>query len=663
MTEELRETIVAMGRELDLLRTEARHANLLLKALDSLLAVGRDEDPFTGVFEAVLSIFDYSHALALIEADDASDALLESGGVLECVSSSHEGLVGTYWPIGRLLDKVLSGRVLTTISASEDQAWPEQARRLVPPDQSALYLPLRVRERRGLMMLLRDPASGGFDRTHVTLARKFSVLASHAFAASRAHRTEAERHRLKRLTDKLVESQEALTWRANHDQLTGLANRSWIEQLVNERIATVGPGQVLALAFLDIDHFKQVNDYYGHAIGDALLMGVAERLRAEVRLEDLVGRISGDEFVVALGPVTHQAQITGLVERLRERLRQPFDIDGTTLLSSATIGVSVCPDHGSDYETLKRNADMAMYQAKSSSKGGISFYSEALGKVATERMSLERRLRAALDNGQFTYMLQPKVELVEGRVVGFEALAHWIDDTGVIQLPACFLPAASEQGLLDDLTHTIIDQIAADLPRLDKRFDAGARISINISAQQAARPQFMEQLVRRVRGGGLASRLMLELTEEAFVATNLFQARVLPMLREAGIGVSIDDFGTGFSCLSILADITADELKVDRSLIAAIHQRPRNQSILRAIVSLGGALGLEVIAEGIETEAERRYLLDHTSIRLGQGFLFSRPRFVDDLLGVPPSPAAMPAATKAATKAAVPAETRPGIPA
>ncbi len=632
MAEELRETIVAMGRELDLLRTEARHANLLLTALDSVLAVGRDEDPFAGVFEAVLSIFDYSHALALVEVDNASDALLEVGDVLECVSSSHERLVGTVWPIGRMLRRVLAGRVLTTIAASEDQVWPELGLQVASQDQPALYLPLRFRERRGLIMLLRETESGGFDRTHVTLARKFSVLASHAFAASRAHQTEAERHRLKRLTDKLVASQEELTYRANHDQLTGLANRLWIETLVNERISTLKPGEKLALAFMDIDHFKQVNDFYGHAVGDALLKAVADRLRADIRADDLVGRISGDEFVMALGPINDDVLATGLIERLRERLRQPFAIDGMMLPSSATIGVSVFPDHGTDYETLKRNADMAMYHAKSSSKGSIGFYSQALGKVATERMSLERRLRSALDNRQFTYVLQPKVDILDGHVLGFETLARWIDEAGVIQSPACFLEPASELGLLDGITHTIVDSLVSDLPRLDARFGSTVRFSLNISAQQAARPLFMEQLIRKIDGAGIASRLVLELTEEAFVATGLFQSRVLPMLREAGIGVSIDDFGTGFSCLSILADITADELKVDRSLIASIEQRPRNQSILRAIVSLASALGMEVVAEGIETDAERHYLLEATTIRLGQGFLFSRPRFVDDLV-------------------------------
>ncbi|MFT3800547.1 MAG: EAL domain-containing protein [Burkholderiaceae bacterium] len=649
--EELRETIIAMGRELDMLRTEARHANLLLSALDSILAVGPEQDPFIGVFAAVQSIFDYSHALVLVElahalgvdppaATGAGDGDGDGDGdrpasgdhamVLQCMSASHERLIGTVWPIDRMLSKVLAGRVLTTISTPDGQAWPEEALAIVNRRQPALYLPLRVRDRRGLLMMLREPDSPGFDRSHVNLARKFSVLASHAFAASRAHQTEVESYRLKRLAEELEASQEALTYRANHDQLTGLANRVHIHELVNARIAALRPGEQLALAFIDIDHFKQVNDYYGHAAGDALLKGVAERMRAEIRANDIVGRISGDEFVMALAPITECSQLTGLIERLRERLREPFDIDGQSLQASATIGVSVYPSHGHDYETLKRKADMAMYHVKSSGKGGVGYFDEALGRSAIERMSLERRLRTALDNSQFTYVLQPKVDIRDGKVIGFEALARWIDDTGAVQPPARFLSAAIEMGLLDCITHTIADALIRDLPRLDACFGPDITYSLNIAAQQAAKPQFMENLVHRV--GTHGPRLMFELTEENFVAAGLFQSRVLPLLREAGIGVSIDDFGTGFSCLSILADITADELKVDRSLIASIHLRPRSQSILRAIASLSGALGMNVVAEGIETEQERAYLLEATRIAVGQGFLFSRPCSVDELI-------------------------------
>ena len=626
--EELRETIAAMGRELDLLRTEARHASLLLGALDAMLVVDQDQeqDPFDGVLQVLLSTFEFSQAVALVEYEGAVDTL-------RCVSASHPQLVGSLWPVGRLLGRVLAGRVLTTVAPAEDrQGWPEQARGLMSPHQPALMLPLRMRARRGVVMMLRDCDSAGFDRTHVNLARKFSVLASHAFAASQARQTEIESRRLRRLTERLEASQVELTYRANHDQLTGLPNRSYMEELVNARIAALGGGGRLALAFFDIDQFKQVNDYYGHAVGDALLKGVASRMRAEIRAGDLVGRVSGDEFVMAFAPLACQEQIASMVDRIHAHLREPFPVDGLSLQASVTTGVAVYPDHGPDYETLKRNADIALHRAKTCNKGEIGYYSKALGKDANDRMVLERRLCAALEQSQFTYALQPKVDIRDGRVIGFEALARWVDDAGVVQPPGVFLAAASELGLLDGITHAIVDALLTDLPQLDAQFGPACRYSLNISARQASRQQFMAGLVRRIAARACPARIILELTEETFVAASLFQSQVLPLLREAGIGVSIDDFGTGYSCLSILADITADELKVDRSLVTAIHQRPRSQGILRAIVSLASTLGLDVVAEGIETPEERAYLLESTSILFGQGYLFSRPRFVDELI-------------------------------
>ncbi len=625
--EELRETVVALGRELELLRTEARHAGLLLGALDGMLAVDQDQerDPFAEVFRVVLSLFEYSHALALVEDENSADTLL-------CVSSSHPQLVGSRWPVSRLLSRVLGGRVLTTIAPAEDQSWPEQTRELLSPEQPALLLPLRMRDHRGLLMWLREKDSSGFDRTHVNLARKFSVLASHAFAASQARQTEIESQRLKRLTERLAASQEELSYRANHDQLTALPNRSYIEEQVNARIAALPEESRLALAFVDVDQFKQVNDFYGHSVGDALLRAIATRMRTEIRASDLVGRVSGDEFVMALAPVGLQEQIASMLDRIRAHLREPMVVEGVSLQPSVTMGVAIYPDHGADYESLKRNADIALHRAKICNKGETGYYSRALGKDATERMALERRLRAALERQQFTYVLQPKVDIRDGKVTGFEVLARWIDDAGVVQPPAVFLGVANELGLLDGITHAIVDKLLTELPRLDAQFGPACRYSLNISARQASRPQFMAGLVRRMMARACPARVVFELTEEAFVAASLFQTEVLPLLREAGIGVSIDDFGTGFSCLSILADITADELKVDRSLIASIDKRPRSQGILRAIVSLASTLGMDVVAEGIETPEERDYLLQSTSLLFGQGYLFSPPRFVDDLV-------------------------------
>ncbi|MPT47304.1 MAG: EAL domain-containing protein [Sphingobium sp.] len=624
-SEELRETLVAMSRENDILRTEATHANLLLHALDAMLCIDGEENPFARVFEALLPTFDAQHAIVLIERDDDHD-------MLECMAASDEALVGTLWPVGRSFTKILSGRIVTTISNTDSSDWPEIAAACLPGQRPALYLPLGVRDRRGLLILLRGHAEPGFDRSHVNLARKFSLLASHAFAATWASQTEAESFRLKQLTERLKASKEELTYRANHDQLTGLPNRSYIEELVNRSIENKKSGEKMAIAFVDLDHFKQVNDFYGHHAGDALLKAVADRVRSQIRKTDFLGRISGDEFVIVLNPIEGRPESAALIERIKQQLKVPFNVDGLEIRASASIGVALYPAHGQDYETLRRNADTAMYQAKMTSKGSIGFFNQALGKVAAQKISIEHRLRAAIHRNEFQCALQAKVDLRDGSVFGFETLVRWVDGQGTVHPPCDFLNLASDLGLMDGITHAMLDRLIEALPRLDERFGRDITYSLNISARQADKTAFMEKFIRRIVDTGRARNFILELTEDAFVTSGPFQARIFPLLREVGIGISIDDFGTGYSCLSLLADISADEMKVDRSLIASIHQRPRSQSVLRAIESLSLALGMQMVAEGVEVQEERDYLLNETGIRAGQGFLFHKPQFVDELL-------------------------------
>lgn len=624
-SEELREAIVAMRREIDSLRTEATHANILLQALDAVLSVAGEADPFVNVFTALLPVFEASHAVVLVEEASGDSRLV-------CIAASPDTLVGSHWRGERTFSKVLSGRVVTTVANADWEDWPEGHVAGLTRAQPTLYIPLAVRGRRGLLMILRDMGGAGFDRTHVTLARKFSLLASHALAAKRASQTEAESHRLKHLTDQLRASQEALTFRANHDQLTGLPNRSHLQELVSDAIARKPPGEKLALAFMDLDDFKRVNDLYGHAAGDALLKRVAERIRAQLRRSDVLARISGDEFVIMLDPVDQRSETAVVMERVRHQLQQPFEIEGVEVKTSGSIGVAFYPMHGSDYDTLRRHADTAMYRAKSSTKGSITYFSEKLGREAKERLSLEYRLRKAIAGDQITCALQQKVDMHNQRVVGFEALVRWVEEPGAVHAPGVFLPLANELGLLDDLTGIVLDTLTRALPDMDRHYGDHVTYSFNLSPAQAARIPFMQQLVRRIVDTGRPRNFILEFTEDAIVATGPFQSRVLPLLKEASIGVSIDDFGKGYSSLAVLADVTADELKVDRSLITGIQDRPRSQVILRAIESLSSALGVSVVAEGVEELAEKEYLQRSSHIRIGQGFLFHRPRLIHELL-------------------------------
>ena len=627
-SEELREALVTLRRENDLLRVETTHANLLLKALDAVLCVAGEDDPFAGVFSALMPVFECSHAIVLIEQEDAVDELA-------CVAASAAPVVGSRWPQDRLLGKALSGRIVATVAEAGVTTWPTVPGLDLVGREPALYLPLGVRGRRGLMLLLRECDGPGFDRAHVALAKKFSLLASHAFAAKRASQTEAESHRLKHLTEQLEISQQALQHRANHDQLTGLPNRAYIQELVGSMIDRKEPGEKLALAFIDLDDFKRVNDVHGHAAGDALLKEVADRIRSQIRGTDIFGRISGDEFVIVLDPIGRRSDASGVVARMRESLRQPLRIEGAEIHPSASIGVAIYPAHGKDYETLRRHADMAMYRAKTSAKGSIAFFNRELGRIAVEKLKLEQRLRHALETRAFRCALQQKVDIRSHAVVGFEALLRWVDERGDVHRPGHFLPLASKLGLLDDMTFLLLDDLLGNLPFLDAQYGTTLRYSINISPVQATRNQFMQKLVQRLHASGRASSFMLELTEETIAATCSFQSHILPLLREGGIGLSIDDFGTGYSSLATIADLTADELKIDKSLITAIHERPRNQSILRAIESMGAALGLSVVAEGIETIEENLYLMAHTRLNIGQGYLFHKPELLTELIRPP----------------------------
>jgi len=249
-------------------------------------------------------------------------------------------------------------------------------------------------------------------------------------------------------------------------------------------------------------------------------------------------------------------------------------------------------------------------------------------------MELEQRLSLAIRDRRFCCAFQPKVDIRTQEVVGFETLVRWRDDDGEIHPPSSFIGLAIELGLIDPITHFVFTEALKSIERLDEAFGSDTTISINVAAKQANDLQFMRSFADAMRECACPERIMIELTEEAFVAKSQFQMQVLPLLREMGVRVSIDDFGTGYSSLGVLAEITADEIKVDRSFITSIHERPRSQSVLRTIDSLGHALGMSIVAEGIETFEELAYLQAATQIRYAQGYYFSKPFFLEDAAAV-----------------------------
>ena len=442
--------------------------------------------------------------------------------------------------------------------------------------------------------------------------------------------------------------EEQLFRSAYYDELTGLPTRRVIEHRVNNVLQCEGAH--FALAFLDVDNFKHINDYYGHSIGDALLVEMAKRLGLDLRESDILSRISGDEFLLMLNPIQNESEVEEYINFILQRLKAPFFIDQSEIFASTSIGVSFYPEHGKSYDALRQNADIAMYRVKNGGKGSAAFFDTSMEREALARMKVEQSLRQAILEKRFCCAFQPKVDIRTKDVRGIEALVRLRDDEGVIQAPGTFINLAVELGLIDELTHLVLAEIVKSIDLINETFGHDTTISINVAAKQAGNPEFMRPFAEAIEATGFPKRFMIEVTEDAFVTKTHFQDEILPIFRKLGVGISIDDFGIGYSSLSALADITADEIKIDRSFITAIHKRPRSQGILRAIESLSEALGMTVVAEGVETFEELAYLQAATKIRYAQGFYFSLPIFLEELR--PATPHASESRTNAASRPA-----------
>ncbi len=424
---------------------------------------------------------------------------------------------------------------------------------------------------------------------------------------------------------------------AYFDELTGLPMRRVIEHRVQSLIQRSEQRHAFAVAFLDVDNFKRINDYYGHSVGDALLVEVAKRISLHLRETDMLSRISGDEFLLLLNPIESEMDVADYFEATLQRLKAPFFIDGSEIFASTSIGVSLFPDHGRSYDALLQNADIAMYRVKNDGKGAAALFDAGMEREALARMKVEQSLRHAILEKRFCCAFQAKVDIRTKEVKGVEALVRLRDEEGIIQAPGTFVELAAELGLIDDLTHLVLAEIVRSIDLINETFGATATISINVAAKQADNPEFMRSFADALEATGFPRRFMIEVTEDAFVTKRRFQEVVVPIFRNMGVGISIDDFGIGYSSLSALADITADEIKIDRSFITDIHLRPRSQGILRAIESLAEALGMSVIAEGVESFEELAYLQAATRIRYAQGFYFARPVFLEELNLVAPA--------------------------
>src|SRR3984957_11683326 len=413
---------------------------------------------------------------------------------------------------------------------------------------------------------------------------------------------------------------------AHHDFLTGLPNRKLLSDRVRRAIVSA-PRHMkkVAVLFLDLDGFKHINDSLGHPIGDRLLQSIAKRLVDSVRGSDTVSRQGGDEFVVLLSEVEGLDSVATTVRRLLQVGAEPHSIDQHDLHVTTCIGVSIYPDNGLDPETLIKNADTAMYQAKENARQSYQFFKPAMNVRAVERQSTEESLRRALERQEFAVHYQPKVNLETGKITGAEALIRWTrPDPGPIS-PAQFIPVAEDSGLILPIGNWVRRE-ACKQARI--WIDAGlppVTIAVNVSAMEFRQETFLDDIFRILEETGVDPKLFeLELTESVLMKRAESVASVLQELRTRGVRVAVDDFGTGYSSLSYLSKFPIDALKIDQSFVRQITTTPEDTTIVSAIIGMGRSMKLRVIAEGVETPQELAFLQDQ-QCHEAQGYLFSKP--------------------------------------
>ncbi|MFN3544803.1 MAG: EAL domain-containing protein [Thiobacillus sp.] len=423
---------------------------------------------------------------------------------------------------------------------------------------------------------------------------------------------------------KLVEAR--IQHLAHHDTLTGLPNRAALARHLAQAIAAAHREQSgLAVMLIDLDRFKSVNDNLGHLVGDRMLIEVGQRLRAAVRESDIVARLGGDEFIVVLVGVSDAATIEAVARKLQTALSQPYHADGYDLHTTPSIGISRYPADGDDAEALIRHADAAMYQAKAQGRDNWQFYSESLSVAAAERLRIETGLRGALQRNEFVLHYQPQLELGSDRIVAVEALVRWQHPELGLVSPDRFIPIAEDMGLIVPLGDWVLDEACAQLRRWHDVGLSGLRMCVNLSARQLQKPGLHELVAATLARHGLnAADLELEITESMAMADPAETITVLEKLKALGVTLAIDDFGTGYSSLSYLKLLPIQRLKLDRSFVGDIETDPDDASICRATASLAHDLGLSLVAEGVETEAQYRFLKD-IGCNLLQGYWLARP--------------------------------------
>ena len=441
-----------------------------------------------------------------------------------------------------------------------------------------------------------------------------------------------------RLLEQLEESKRLQRHLAYHDALTILPNRHLLHDRLQQALAqSKRSGKLAALLFLDLDGFKRINDTLGHGIGDLLLKSVAKRLKTTVRQVDTVARLGGDEFTIVLLEINHAQDAKDVAQKILKVISQPYKIEEHELFVTASVGISIYPDDGSDIESLIRKADIAMYRAKGQGKNNYQVYNLSMDAKFFERLTLENSLRKAVENEELVAYYQPQVDLRTGEITGVEALVRWQHQKFGLVLPDKFIPLAEETGVILEIDEWMMKTACRQIKNWEREGIANIRVAVNLSTRQFRQKNLTEKVAQILNDSAVQPKnLCLEITENEVMHNIETTVEILQALKKMGVLLSLDDFGTGYSSLSYLKRFPIDILKIDRTFVNGIPSDRDDTAISTAIVVLGHSMELKVIAEGVEKSEQIAFLQSLQCDEI-QGFYFSRPlnaETVTDLLKV-----------------------------
>ncbi len=432
-------------------------------------------------------------------------------------------------------------------------------------------------------------------------------------------------------TTEIDKREEKLIYQANFDQLTGLPNRHYMQQHMDAAcVRAKRHKQKIALLFIDLDNFKDINDTLGHRIGDELLRQTARRIKELLRASDTPARTGGDEFMVMLEGLTQQTNAEDVANKLADNFRQPFMIEQHEIFSTVSIGISMYPDDGESMEDLMQHADIAMYNVKQSGRNDFRFFSGEMRNISDEQAKIASHLRHALEREELNVYFQPKVNLITGRIEGAEALLRWTDsELGVIS-PDQFIPMAENMGIIKEIGAWVLSVACQEAANWQHIYPHPFHVSVNISPRQFRSGNLLDDVDRALVTSGLrCDQLELEITESLLMHSSDTTIAILGELRERGISLAMDDFGTGYSSLSYLKHFPLQILKIDRSFINDLENSDDSRTLVSAIISMAQSLKMDVVAEGIETRAQLDFCRQH-NVQTAQGYLFSKPLSIQE---------------------------------